>query len=99
MTDGGGGEEEDHRVQGGVERGQEEGLLSPVRVLVLDEAHNVGDVVGSKGNGVIQQSGQSQTYGPLLLVGFDVRHDGQDADDTDIAEKGDNEGDTEEDNA
>lgn len=88
-SDGVGGEEEDDRVQGGVQGGEEESLYSPGRTLLINEAHNVGYVVWCKSNGEIEQRGHRQAHRPFLFVGRDVGHGAQDADHVDIAEQGD----------
>lgn len=57
--DGGGREEENNRIQHRIEGSQAECLCSPGRAIVYHEAHNVGDIVGSKGQSEIEQGSHS----------------------------------------
>lgn len=99
MLEGGGGEVENDRVQGGVEGAEEQRVYPPGRAVILDKSHNVGDVEGGKADNKVEQGGHCQANGPLLPAGLDVGQGGQYPDQMDVAKKADEERDEEEQNA
>lgn len=94
-----GGEVEDEWIQTGVEGAAQQSLVSPLWTLPLDEAHDVGHVVGSETDSKDQQRSNSHADGPQTSVSVDALQLGQDPDKVDVAEAADQEWDAEEDNA
>jgi len=92
-----GGEVEDDGVKGGVEAGEEQRVGPPARASSLGEAHHVRDIVGREADPKVDDGGQGQAHGPVLLLRWDVWPGQESPHEVDVAEDGDGEGQEEED--